>query len=62
MMQFYSGPLMHLLSGLDMSTAVVADNRSLANDETGTVVDKHAAPDRNGRMDVDGKDLGHATL
>jgi len=41
---------------------VVADDRGFADNETGTVVDKPATPDRHGRMDVDGKHLGHAAL
>jgi hypothetical protein len=38
------------------------DDRSLADDQTGTVVDKHAASNRHGGMDIDGKDFGHAAL
>ena len=60
-------PIATLLAGaaerhLVQDRNVIADNRSLADNETGTVVDEHAASDRYGGMDIDGKDFGDAAL
>ena len=41
---------------------MIANDRSLADDQTGTVVDKHAASDRHGGMDIDCKNFGDAAL